>query len=74
MSQRAIEIVVGRLVTDERFREAFLSSPRQVLEDLVAEGMALTETEMRSLVATRASLWSEVGEQVHPNLQKASLT
>jgi hypothetical protein len=73
MSQRAIEVIVGRLVTDEAFRQAFARAPRRVLEALIAQGMSLTEVEMRALVGTPAALWSEVGEQIDPNLQKASL-
>ena len=74
MSQRAIEVIVGRLVTDEAFRMTFLRDPRRVLDDLIAQGLSLTETEIRALVETRASLWAEVGEQIDPDLQKASLS
>jgi hypothetical protein len=73
MSQRAIELIVGRLVTDEAFRRRFLRDPRRVLDELIAEGTSLTEIEMRALIGTRAALWTEVGEQIDPDLQKASL-
>jgi hypothetical protein len=65
---------VGRLVTDEAFRQAFVRKPQRVIEGLIAQGMALTDTEVRPLLGTRTSLWSEVGEQIDPNLQKASLS
>jgi hypothetical protein len=74
MTQRAVESIVGRLVTDEAFRQAFLRQPRRVLEDLIAQGVSLTETEIRALVGTRGALWTEMGEQIDPDLQKASLT
>lgn len=73
MSQRAVEMVVGRLVTDEAFRHAFVQQPRQVLDQLVAQGLSLTDTEIRALTRTRAGLWAETGEQLDPDLQKASL-
>jgi hypothetical protein len=73
MSQRAVEVAVGRLVTDEAFRLAFAREPTQALEQLVAQGLSLSEREIRALVATRLALWGEVGEQIDPDLQKASL-
>jgi hypothetical protein len=73
MSQRAIEVIVGRLVTDEEFRQAFVREPRGTLEMLVAQGVSLTATEIRALIATRATLWAEIGEQIAPDLQKACL-
>jgi hypothetical protein len=74
VSQRAIEIIVGRLVTDEAFRRAFERDPRHTLEQLLAQGVSLTETEMRALIETRPGLWGEMGDQIDPHLQKADLT
>ena len=59
-----IEMIVGRLVTDEA---------RHTLEQLLAEGLSLTETEIRALIGTRPGLWSEMGDQIDPHLQKADL-
>ena len=73
MSQRAIEIIVGRLVTDEAFRKAFERGPRQALEQMLAQGLGLTETEIGALIGTRLSLWAEMGDQIDPHLQKADL-
>jgi hypothetical protein len=73
MSQRAIEVIVGRLITDKAFRQAFARSPRRTVEELAAQGLSVTETEIRALVGTRVELWTEVGEQLDPDLQKANL-
>jgi len=73
VSQRAIEMIVGRLVTDEAFRRAFERDPRHTLEQMLAEGFSLTETEIRALIGTRPGLWSEMGDQIDPHLQKADL-
>ena len=73
MSQRAIEIIVGRLVTDEAFRKSFERDPRHTLEQVLAQGVSLTETEIGALIGTRATLWAEMGDQIDPHLQKADL-
>jgi hypothetical protein len=73
VSQRAIETIVGRLVTDEAFRKAFEQNPRHTLEELLAQGVGLTETEISALIGTRLTLWAEVGDQIDPHLQKADL-
>lgn len=73
MSQRAIEVIVGRLVTDEAFRTSFERDPLHALEELAMQGVCLTEIEIAALIGTRASLWGETGEQIHPHLHKANL-
>lgn len=73
MTQRSIEIVIGRLVTDEEFRETFLSDPHQALGELLERGTHLTHAEIGALVATDSALWAQVAEQIDPRLQKASL-
>jgi hypothetical protein len=73
VTQRSIEMVIGRLVTDEEFRETFLRDPHQALGDLLERGMHLTHAEIAALVATDSSLWESVAEQVDPRLQKISL-
>ena len=73
MTQRSIEMVIGRLVTDEEFRETFLSDPHRALGELLERGTHLTHAEIAALVATDSALWEQVAEQVDPRLQKISL-
>lgn len=73
MTQRSIEIVIGRLVTDEEFRETFLSDPHKALGDLLERGTHLTQAEIAALVATDSALWLRVADQIDQRLQKASL-
>jgi hypothetical protein len=73
VTQRCIEMVIGRLVTDEEFRETFLSDPHQALGELLERGMHLTHSEIAALIATDCSVWERVAEQVDPRLQKISL-
>jgi len=73
VTQRSIEIVIGRLVTDEEFRETFLSDPHKALGDLLERGTHLTQAEIAALVATDSALWLRVADQIDQRLQKASL-
>jgi len=40
MSQRYVELVLGRLVTDEDFRRRFRASARLLLDELQQEGVS----------------------------------
>jgi hypothetical protein len=73
VTQRSIEAVIGRLVTDEDFRESFLCDPHEALAQLLERGTHLTHAEIAALIATDSDLWRRVAEQVDPRLQKVSL-
>ena len=71
--QRSIEILIGKLATDEEFRAAFLRDPRRTLDEASEWGLALTEFEVRALLATNQSLWDRIADELDGRLQKASL-
>ena len=73
MTQRSVEMVIGRLVTDEEFRETFLTDPHQALAELLDRGMHLTPGEIAALVSTDRAVWERVADEVDGRLQKASL-
>jgi hypothetical protein len=73
VAQRFIEVVIGRLITDEAFRTTFLRDPHETLAELLEAGMQLTNGEMAALVETDSELWEQVAEQVDARLQKVSL-
>ena len=73
MTQRSIEIVIGRLLTDEQFRDTFLSNPHQALAELLERGTHLSNAEIAALIGIDSALWVRVAEQIDPRLQKASL-
>jgi len=54
VTQRSIEIVIGRLLTDEEFRETFLTNPHQALAELLQRGTQLSHAEIAALVAIDA--------------------
>jgi hypothetical protein len=68
-----VEIVIGRLITDEQFRATFLTDPVGTLTELTGRGMDLTPLEIAALVATDSALWESAAESVDARLQKASL-
>jgi hypothetical protein len=74
VAQRIVEMVIGRLVTDEHFRIEFLNDPVRALLGLSDRGQELTRTEIAALVATDPGLWIRAAELIDPRLQKASLT
>ena len=71
--QRSIEILIGKLATDEEFRRAFLRDARGTLDEASEWGLALTEFEVRALLATDQSLWDRIADELDGRLQKASL-
>lgn len=73
MAQRTIEILLGRLISDEAFRESFLADGFVTLQGFVDAGHELTPLEIRAVLATPAEFWSEAAERVDSRLQKASL-
>ncbi|PWT83998.1 MAG: hypothetical protein C5B57_05665 [Blastocatellia bacterium] len=64
MTQRWIEIVIGRLVTDENLRRKFSSNARQTLMELVESGTHLTQAEIAALLAIDTTLWDEAAQHI----------
>jgi putative intracellular protease/amidase len=74
MTQKSVEVVVGRLVTDEPFRSAFAEDPRAVLEMARDRGLDLTASEMAALIGTDPTLWDVAADGLDPRLQRIGLT
>ncbi|MGH9140047.1 MAG: Os1348 family NHLP clan protein [Vicinamibacterales bacterium] len=72
MAQRSIEVLIGRLITDEAFRTAFLRNRTETLRGFVESGHELTTLELAAVAKTRMDLWILVADQIDPRLQKAS--
>jgi hypothetical protein len=53
MSQRNVEILLGRLLTDEDFRESFFPVGVSSFERAAAQGLELTAVERTALSALR---------------------
>ena len=73
MAQRIVEMVIGRLITDEDFRARFQNDPEPTLLAFRDLGFDLSRTEMAALVNTNPSIWQSAADALDPRLQKASL-
>ena len=71
MTQRWIEIVIGRLVTDEAFRRKFETDPLATLAELAERGTELSPAEIAALVAIAPTLWDRAARLVDRRLRNA---
>jgi hypothetical protein len=70
---RSVEILIGKLVTDEDFRRSFRRDPGAAIARAGSWGLELTHAETIALINTDGSLWERVAREVDERLQKASL-
>jgi hypothetical protein len=73
VSQKSVEIVIGRLVTDEALRARFLRDPWATLRQLGEAGLELNPGEVDALLAMQSDFLNALADWVHPRLQKAVL-
>ena len=65
MSQRNVELLIGRLLTDEEMRRPFMLKPGGAIEDFCRQGWELSQGEIEALAATDAD--DVVGARIaHP--------
>ena len=73
MSQKTVQLVIGRLLTDEDLRACFVERPRDTLTELRDQGFELTEDEIDALARSDAKAWPAMARRIHPRLQRCSL-
>jgi hypothetical protein len=73
MAQRSVELLIGRLVTDEELRRRFVADPFETLRREQLRGFELTGAEVEALLASPLWLWERLAAALDPRLQKASL-
>jgi len=73
MTQQSVEILIGKLITDEELREAFQQNPHAVLGWLLRQGLQLSRLEIEALKSIKPSDLSGLADLIDRRLQKASL-
>jgi hypothetical protein len=72
MAQKTVQLIIGRLLTDEDLRQEFLDRPRETLAALREQGFELTQWEVDALIQTDPELWAVVAPLIDPRLQRCS--
>jgi len=72
MSLKTVQLIVGRLVTDEEYRLNFLSDPDRALMALRDQGVELTAAEIDALIRTDPALWSDAAARIDKDLQRSN--
>ena len=70
VAHRVIELLIGRLITDEQFRDEFLRDREATLRRLCEQGFELSHTERAAVLHTDADLWVRTASAIDPRLQK----
>ncbi|HEY6323138.1 MAG TPA: Os1348 family NHLP clan protein [Thermoanaerobaculia bacterium] len=70
MSQRNVELVLGKLATDEDFRHRFAASPEAALSEAAGGGLDLTPVEQRALIDLEVGACERFAACLDPRIQK----
>ena len=73
MSQRNVELLIGRLLTDDDLRGQFVRDPRQVIDAFMRQGWELTEGETEALASTDTKTWTELAARIPSRLRRCNL-
>ncbi len=73
MTQRNVEMLIGRLLTDEELRRRFVGQPEQTLAELCARGYEFSRGEIDALLQIDTDVWTSGAERISSRLQRCSL-
>jgi DNA-binding NarL/FixJ family response regulator len=73
VSQRGVQSVIGKLMTDADFRQRFEQRAGDCLTGLGERGVELTECEIAALVETDPRLWSRMANLIDRRLQRVGV-
>jgi len=72
MSHRGVEIVLGRLATDEAAQQRFRESPAAALAELAGTGLELNAVELAALAALTPNALRQFADALDPRLRMAA--
>ena len=72
MSQKTVQLVIGRVLTDDELRARFVARPLETLTELKEQGLELTRDEIEALAASDPHVWPSMAKRIHPRLQRCS--
>ena len=70
MAHKTVQLIIGRILTDEAFRVSFLEDPAGTLSSLRDIGFELTSAEVDALTHTDRRLWSSGADWIDGRLQR----
>lgn len=73
MSQKTVEILLGKLVTDEEVRHRFREAPLEILDCIRRAGHDLSAVEAEALRSLDTEALERFARALDPRLQKACL-
>jgi len=73
MSQRNVELFIGRLLTDAELRRRFQGAPLQTITEFCAQGWELSRGEMDALTELDVRVWCLAAAGLPSRLQRCSL-
>jgi hypothetical protein len=73
MSQRNVELFIGRLLTDSELRRRFSSAPQITIAEFCEQGWELNKGEMDALTELDVRLWCVAAAALPSRLQRCSL-
>lgn len=73
MSQKTVERILGKLATDEEYRQRFRSNPGGTLADAGREPEGLTPVEREALAALDPDLLERFADALDPRLQRVRI-
>lgn len=73
MSQRTVELMMGRLLTDEELRLRFSQDPFSTIVQLVEQGFDFSKSEIEAFVEMDRYLWSQAAVKIHPRFRRNGL-
>ncbi len=72
MSEWGVQLVIGRLLTDEQFRQRFERERETYLAGLRERGLDLTDAEVAALTAAESQVWSALASRIDGRLRSAA--